>query len=119
MCQESCLIGKGPTKVVLDTHRQPAYLKIEIEIEVYLLLLKYINTCYNSRIIIIRMKVRRMQSSGNEAIRTQIQPSKPKREKTNITNSQNTKIKRNMVNRVSSYFPKGGHSATETELKII
>ena len=24
-----------------------------------------------------------------------------------------------MVNRVSSYFPKGGHSATETELKII
>ena len=24
-----------------------------------------------------------------------------------------------MVNRVSSYFPKGGHLATETELKII
>ena len=24
-----------------------------------------------------------------------------------------------MVNRVSSNFPKGGHSATETELKII
>ena len=24
-----------------------------------------------------------------------------------------------MVNRMSSYFPKGGHSATETELKII
>ena len=24
-----------------------------------------------------------------------------------------------MVNRVSSYFPKGGHSATQTELKII
>ena len=24
-----------------------------------------------------------------------------------------------MVNRVSSFFPKGGHSATETELKII
>ena len=24
-----------------------------------------------------------------------------------------------MVNRVSSFFPKGGHSATETEVKII
>ena len=32
-----------------------------------------------------------MQRSGTEAIRTQIQPSKQKRETTNITNSQNTK----------------------------
>ena len=32
-----------------------------------------------------------MQRSGTEAIRTPIQPSKPKREITNITNSQNTK----------------------------
>ena len=32
-----------------------------------------------------------MQRSGTEAIRTQIQTSKPKREITNITNSQNTK----------------------------
>ena len=32
-----------------------------------------------------------MQRSGTEAIRTQIQPSKPKREITNITNSQNTR----------------------------
>ena len=31
-----------------------------------------------------------MQRSGTEAIRTQIQPSKPKREKANITNIQNT-----------------------------
>ena len=31
-----------------------------------------------------------MQRSGNEAIRTQNQPSKPKREITYITNSQNT-----------------------------
>ena len=58
-----------------------------------------------------------MQRSGTETIRTQIQPSKPKREITNITNSKNTK--EHMVNRVSSDFPKGGHSATETELKII
>ena len=35
--------------------------------------------------------VKCMQRSGTEAIRTQIQPSKPKREITNITNSQNTK----------------------------
>ena len=32
-----------------------------------------------------------MQRSGTKAIRTQIQPSKPKLEITNITNSQNTK----------------------------
>ena len=32
-----------------------------------------------------------MQRSGTEAIITQPQPSKPKREITNITNSQNTK----------------------------
>ena len=33
-----------------------------------------------------------MQRSGAEAIRNQIQPSKPKREIINITNSQNTKL---------------------------
>ena len=32
-----------------------------------------------------------MQKPGTEAIRTQIQPSKPKREITKITNIQNTK----------------------------
>ena len=32
-----------------------------------------------------------MQRPGTEAIRTQIQPSKPKREITKITNSQNKK----------------------------
>ena len=32
-----------------------------------------------------------MQRPGTEAIRTKIQPSKPKREITKITNSQNTK----------------------------
>ena len=58
-----------------------------------------------------------MQRSGTEAIRTQIQPSKPKRKIINITI---VKIQREqMVNRVGSYFQKGGHSATETELKII
>ena len=42
---------------------------------------------------------------------------KPKREITNITNTQNTK-ENIMVNRVSSYL-KGGHSATETELFLL
>ena len=36
------------------------------------------------------LKVKSMQRSGTVAIRTQIQPSKPKREITIITNSQNT-----------------------------
>ena len=37
------------------------------------------------------LKVKNMQRSGAEAIRTQIKPSKPKRNITNISNSQNTK----------------------------
>ena len=37
------------------------------------------------------IQVKSMQRSGTEAIRIQIQLSKPKREITNITNSQNTK----------------------------
>ena len=41
------------------------------------------------RLIVIEVKS--MQRSGTEAIRTQLQTSKPKREITNITNSQNTK----------------------------
>ena len=63
----------------------------------------------------LRIRVKSMQRSGTEAIRTQIQPFKPKREINNITYSQNTR--EHMVNRVSSCFPKGGHSATETEPK--
>ena len=39
-----------------------------------------------------------MQRSGTEAIRTQLQPSKPKREITNITNSQNTNQTKNNMN---------------------
>ena len=38
-----------------------------------------------------KLKEKRMQRSGTEAIRTQIQLSKPKREIAYITNSQNTK----------------------------
>ena len=65
------------------------------------------------------MEIKTMQRSGTEAIRTQLQPSKPKREITN-TVLKIVKIQReHMVNRVSSYFPKGGRSATETELNII
>ena len=36
----------------------------------------------------VKFKVKRMQRSGTEAVRTKLQPSKPKRK---ITNSQNTK----------------------------
>ena len=39
----------------------------------------------------VSAKVKSMQRSGTEAIRTQIQPSKSNREITNITNSQKTK----------------------------
>ena len=53
-----------------------------------------------------------MQRPGTGAIRTQIKPLKPKQE---ITKIQIVKIQREyLVNRVRSYFPKGGHSATQT-----
>ena len=41
--------------------------------------------------VTIISKVKSMQRSRTESIRTQIQPSKPKREITKITNSENTK----------------------------
>ena len=46
--------------------------------------------CYMSS---AQVKVKSMQSPGTEAMRTEIQPSKPKWEITKITNSQNTKRK--------------------------
>ena len=50
------------------------------------------------------IKVKSMQRSGTEAIRTQIQPSKTKREITKITNSQN--IKRTYGQPSDQLFPK-------------
>ena len=50
------------------------------------------------------LEVKSMQRSGTEAIRTQIQPSKPKREITNFTNSQN--IKRTYGQQSEQLFPK-------------
>ena len=44
-------------------------------------------------------------------------PQNQNKEITKITNSENTK--RHMVTGLSSYFPKGGHSAAQTEQKII
>ena len=61
----------------------------------------------------LHLPVKSMQRSGTEAIRTKIQPSKPKREITIITHNQNTKRTYGQP----SCFSKGGHSATE--LKII
>ena len=71
----------------------------------------------NSNALNVSKKVQSIQRSGTEAIRTQIQPSKPKMEITKITNSKNTN--EHMVNRVSSYFQKGDDSASQTELKAI
>ena len=50
------------------------------------------------------LEVKCMQRSGTEAIRTQLQPSKPKREITKITNSQNTNRTYGQPNR--QLFPK-------------
>ena len=53
-------------------------------------------------------KVKNMQGPGTEAIITQIQPL-----------NQNVKIQEDMANRVRSSFPKDGHPAIQTELKLI
>ena len=69
-------------------------------------------------VTIILTEVKGMQRPGTEATRTQIQPSKSNVKRDNV--KQIVKIQReHMVNRVSSYFPKGRHSATQTELKIM
>ena len=52
-----------------------------------------------------------MQRPGSEAIRTQIQPSNPKRDITNITNSQTTKRTHGQPS--EQFFQKGGHSETK------
>ena len=52
---------------------------------------KFIKCKHTKQYLQILIKVKSMQRSGTEAIKTQFQPSKPKREITNITNSQNTK----------------------------
>ena len=61
----------------------------------------------------IKMKVKSMQRTGSEATRNQIQPSKPKREIANVTNSQNTK--RTYSQPSEQLFPK----RWQTEIKII
>ena len=52
------------------------------------------------------VKVKRMQRSGTEAIRTKIQPSKPKREITKITNSQTTKRTYSQPSEPADFDPK-------------
>ena len=62
------------------------------------------------------MQVTRKQCTGTGPIKNQILLAKPKWEITKITNSQNTTEE--MANRLDSYFQKGGHSATQTDLKV-
>ena len=58
-----------------------------------------------------------MQRSGTEAIRTQLKPSKPRREVTNITNSRNTK---RSYGQPSEYlFPKRWPLSNRSQTKII
>ena len=71
----------------------------------------------NYQSISSQRKVKIMQRAGAEAIRTQLQPSKQKREITSITNGENTK--RTYVQPSEQLFLRGGNTATETELKII
>ena len=62
-------------------------------------------------------KVKTMQRPGTE---TPEPKSSPQNKNGKILKLQIVKILReHMVNRVSSYFPKGGHSATQTKLKIM
>ena len=59
-----------------------------------------------------------MQRSGAETIRTEIQPSKPKREITNITNSQ-TDTKRTYGQQCEKLFPKRWPLSDRNRTKII
>ena len=63
------------------------------------------------------LKVKSMPTSGTEAIRTQIQPSKPKREINKITKSQNTK--RTYGQPREQFFPKIWPLSNQNRTKII
>ena len=63
------------------------------------------------------LEVKSMQNSGTEAIRTQTRPSKPKRETSSFTNSQNTK--RTYGQPSEQLFTKRWPLSNRTELKII
>ena len=66
----------------------------------------------------MHVKLKRMKRSGTEAkSEPKTSPHKPAGEITKTINSQNASEYR--VNRMSSYFTKGGHSVTQTELKMI
>ena len=52
----------------------------------------FLRTYYTDHFIKPVLRVKSMQRSGTGAIRTQLQPSKPKREIASITKCQNTKI---------------------------
>ena len=66
----------------------------------------------------MHVKLKRMKRSGTEVkLEAKSSPHKPEGEITKTINSQNASEYR--VNRMSSYFPKGGHSATQAELKMI
>ena len=75
--------------------------------------------CYSSlrHQVMGMIKVRSMQRLGTEAIRTQLQPSKPKREITNITNSQNTKKTYGQPS--EQLFPKRWPLSNRNRTKII
>ena len=63
-------------------------------------------------------KVKSMRRPGTEAIRTQIQPSNPKREITKITNSQNTKVTYGQPSEqlFSKRWPLGNPNQTKTNM---
>ena len=65
----------------------------------------------------IPVKVKSMQRSATEAIRTQIQPSKPKQEITKIANIQNTK--RTYGQPSEQLFPKRRPLSNPNRTKII
>ena len=65
---------------------------------------------------VIAIKVKRMQRSGTEAIRTQFHPLKPKWEITNITSSLNTKRTYGQLS--GQLFPQRWPLSNLTELKI-
>ena len=85
-----------------------SHTRLSFKSSFYIILL-YVYIYFEFKINTFKPKGKSMQRLGIEAIRTEVQPSKPKWEITNITNSQYGQSR-------SSYFPKGGHSATETEV---
>ena len=93
-------LGMIWVQTVCQGYQQTTLVNRELRREINNYICQIPGTCFHYVFMMVhditlglKLEVKSMQRSGTEAIRSQIQPSKPKREITSITNGQNKKRK--------------------------